>query len=219
MRRREFITLLGGAAAAWPFAAHAQQSERVRRIGVLVSYTEGDPELKARLAGLRQGLERLGWSEGRNLHIDYRFAAGRAGRFQPLAKELIALQPEVIFVQSTAGAAALHRESGALPIVFVNVSDPVGSGFIARSYGGCGRAMIWASRQANRRTSRSLGPSAPPNLRGSSSINLREHGVKASEAAESCENCYFHHRLIGFIDEPFRALNAGRPCYRARTRL
>src|SRR5262252_585924 len=79
--------------------------------------------------------------------------------------------------------------------------------------------MIWASRQANRWTSRSLGPSAPPNLRGSSSINLRERRVKASEAAESCENSYFHHRLIGLIDEAFRALNAGRPCHCAGTRL
>ena len=79
--------------------------------------------------------------------------------------------------------------------------------------------MIWASRQTNRLTSHSLGPSAPPNLCGGSSINLREHGVKAPQAAETRKNSYFHHRLIGFIDEPFGALNAGRPCYRARTRL
>ena len=131
MKRREFITLLGGAAAAWPLAARAQQGERMRRIGVLMAFAEDDPETKARLAGFRQGLERLGWSEGRNVRIDYRFAAGSADRFQPLAKELVALQPDVILAQSTPVAAALQRESRAIPIVFVNVSDPIGSGFIA----------------------------------------------------------------------------------------
>jgi len=131
MRRRDFITLLGGAAAAWPMAARAQQDGRVRRIGVLASLPEGDPEMQARLAGFRQGLERLGWSEGRNVRIDYRFAAPSPGQFQALAKELVALQPDVILAQSTPTAAALQRESRAIPIVFVGVSDPVGSGFIA----------------------------------------------------------------------------------------
>ncbi len=89
-----------------------------------------DADTTARLAGFRQGLERLGWAEGRNLHIDYRFADGRTDRFQPLAKELVALQPEVILAHSTPIAAALQRESRTIPIVFTNVSDPIGSGFI-----------------------------------------------------------------------------------------
>src|SRR5262249_54397469 len=89
MRRRELITLLGGAAAAWPLAARAQQPERMRRIGVLTGDSEHDPQNKVRLAALQQGLERLGWSEGRNIHVDYRFAADNPSQYQPLAKELI----------------------------------------------------------------------------------------------------------------------------------
>jgi len=132
MRRREFITLLGGAAAAWPLAARAQQPDRVRRIGVLMGAAEHDPDTKSRLAGFRQGLEKRGWSEGRNLQIDYRFApAASADQAQLFAKELIALHPDVIFAQSTPIAAALQRESRPVPIVFVNVSDPIGSDFIA----------------------------------------------------------------------------------------
>jgi putative tryptophan/tyrosine transport system substrate-binding protein len=130
MRRREFITLLGGA-ATWPLAASAQQQERMRRLGVLAALGEDDPDMQARLAGLRQGLERLGWSEGRNVCIDTRFAGGSGDRHQPLAKELVALQPDVIFAQSTPIAAALQRESPSIPIIFVEVSDPIGSGFIA----------------------------------------------------------------------------------------
>jgi putative ABC transport system substrate-binding protein len=131
MRRRAFISLLGGAAIAWPLAARAQQGERVRRIGALIAYAEDDPETKARLAGFRRGLERRGWSEGRNVRIDTRFAAGGTDPYRPLAKELIALQPDVILAHTTPIAAALQRETQAIPIVFVNVSDPIGSGFIA----------------------------------------------------------------------------------------
>jgi len=131
MKRREFITLVGGA-AAWPLAARAQQPERMRRIGVLVGLAADDPELKARLAGFRQGLEKRGWSEGRNVSIDTRFAPdGGADRRQVLAKELIALQPDVILAQATPLVAALQRESRAIPIVFAGVADPIGSGFIA----------------------------------------------------------------------------------------
>jgi putative ABC transport system substrate-binding protein len=131
VKRREFIRLLGGAAVGWPLTAQAQQAERIRRIGMLASQAEDDLDMQARLDGLRRGLHGLGWVEGRNLHIDYRFTDGRADRFQPLAKELVALKPELIFAQATAGAAAVQRESRTLPIVFVNVSDPIGSGFIA----------------------------------------------------------------------------------------
>jgi putative ABC transport system substrate-binding protein len=131
MRRREFITLIGGV-AAWPLAARGQPSERVRRVGVLMALAEDDPEMKARLAGFRQGLEKRGWSEGRNVSIDTRFAPDRsADQVQVLAKELIALQPDVILSQATPIVAALQRESRAIPIVFVGIADPIGSEFIA----------------------------------------------------------------------------------------
>src|SRR6516225_1759478 len=130
LRRREFITLLGGAAAAWPLAARAEQSDRVRRIGVLTAFAEDDPEIRARLAAFRQGLEKRGWSEARNVRIDYRFAPAGA-QMQVLAKELVALQPDVILAHSTSVTAALQRESRTIPIVFAIVADPIGSGFVA----------------------------------------------------------------------------------------
>jgi putative ABC transport system substrate-binding protein len=130
MRRREFITLLGGA-TAWPLTARAQQTDRVHRIGVLLNFTEDDPEGRERLAAFQQGLERRGWSEGRNVHFEHRFTAAKAERISLLAKELIALQPDVILAHSTPCAAALHDETRTIPIVFVNVSDPIGSRFVA----------------------------------------------------------------------------------------
>jgi putative tryptophan/tyrosine transport system substrate-binding protein len=129
-KRREFITLLGGAAAAWPLAARAQQAA-ARRIGVLMAVAADDAETKAELAGFREGLARLGWIEGRDIHIDYRFAGGNPERFSVFAKELIALHPELILVQSTPVTAVLQRETRAIPIVFVQVSDPIGAGFVA----------------------------------------------------------------------------------------
>jgi ABC-type uncharacterized transport system substrate-binding protein len=131
MRRREIMTLLGGAAAAWPILARAQQGGRMRRVGVLVAFAEDDPETKTRLAAFRQGLERRGWAEGTNVRIDARFAAGRVDQFQVLAKELVALQPDVILAQTPPITAAIQRESRTVPIVFVSVSDPIGSGFVA----------------------------------------------------------------------------------------
>jgi len=132
MKRREFITLLGGAAAAWPLAARAQQSDQPRRIGVLTALAEDDPENQARLAGFRYGLERRGWSEGRNLRIDYRFApAASPDQVQLFAKELVALRPDVIFTHTTPVVTALQRETRAIPIVFTAIADPIGSGFIA----------------------------------------------------------------------------------------
>src|SRR5438309_210482 len=119
MRRRDFITALGTAVATapllWPLAARAQQGGPMRRIGVLLAGTEGDPEVQARLAALRQGLERLGWSEGRNVRVDTRFAAGSADQVQTLAKELVALQPDVMLTYSTGIVAVLLRESGTIP--------------------------------------------------------------------------------------------------------
>jgi putative ABC transport system substrate-binding protein len=129
MRRREFIAGLG-VAAAWPLAAQAQQGERVRRVGVLMATTENDPEGKAYLLGLTQGLVRLGWINGGNVRIDTRWA-GSVERMRVLAMELVDLQPDVILANSTPVTAALKHETGTIPIVFVSVSDPVGSGFIA----------------------------------------------------------------------------------------
>jgi putative ABC transport system substrate-binding protein len=131
LKRREFIALLSGAAVARTFAARAQQPDRMRRIGVLVAYAEGDPEMDARLAAFRQGLERLGWSDGRNIHIDTRFAPAGAGLEQLRASEVVALKPDVIFAHSPQVVAALQRESRQIPIVFVGVADPVEAGFIA----------------------------------------------------------------------------------------
>jgi putative tryptophan/tyrosine transport system substrate-binding protein len=129
VRRREFITLLGGS-ATWPLAARAQQRERMRRIGVLVGLAENDPEMKERLAGFRQGLEKLGWLEGGNVRIDYRFAPAGA-QAQLLARELVALRPDVLLAQSTPATAALKPETSTIPIVFAGVADPIGSGFVA----------------------------------------------------------------------------------------
>jgi putative ABC transport system substrate-binding protein len=123
MRRRELITLLGGAAAAWPLSVRAQQPDRMRHVGLLAGFD--DPELKV----FQQELERLGWSQGRNVRIDYRYAPA-AAHAQTLAKELVALHPEVIFAQSRPATAALQRETDTIPIVFTFVIDPIGAGFI-----------------------------------------------------------------------------------------
>jgi ABC-type uncharacterized transport system substrate-binding protein len=131
MRRREFIALLGGAAAAWPLAAGAQPAERIRRIGVLMAYAESDPEAQAFVAAFRKGLQKFGWTEGRNVRIDTRWAALGAEAMQRFAKELVALQPDLILSQTTPTTAALLQESRTIPIVFANISDPVGSGFVA----------------------------------------------------------------------------------------
>jgi putative tryptophan/tyrosine transport system substrate-binding protein len=131
LRRREFIALLGGGCVAWPLAARAQQGERMRRLGVLTALREDDPGMQAWFAALRQGLDRLGWSEGRNLRIDARFARADADQFPALARELVALQPDVILAHTTPVVAAVQRESRAIPIVFVYVSDPVAAGFVA----------------------------------------------------------------------------------------
>jgi putative ABC transport system substrate-binding protein len=124
MRRREFISLLGGAAAARPLAARGQQPTKMARIGVLAGYD--DPDMKA----FQPELERLGWSQGRNVHIEYRYAPAGT-QVQALAKELVALQPDVIFAQSRPVVAALQAESHTVPIVFAAVIDPIGAGFIA----------------------------------------------------------------------------------------
>src|SRR5215510_12559644 len=131
MRRREFFKVIGGGAvAALPFPALAQQTERIQRIGVLMGFAEGDADTNVRIEGLRQGLGALGWSEGRNVRIDYRFAPGGA-RAQALAKELVALQPDVIVSHASVATGAVQRETRTIPIVFTAVADPIGSGFVA----------------------------------------------------------------------------------------
>jgi putative ABC transport system substrate-binding protein len=130
-RRREFITLLGGAAAAWPLAARAQPAERVRRIGVLLGSAESDPQGKTGLAAFEKALRELGWQDGRNVRIDYRWTAADFDRMRTLAKELVNLRPDVIVASTTPVLAVLQRETTTIPIVFVLVSDPVGSGFVA----------------------------------------------------------------------------------------
>ena len=130
MRRREFIALLGGA-TAWPLAARAQQPERMRRIGVLMSLAESDPEAQARVAAFRKGLQTLGWAEGRNVRIDIRWAASDAALMEQFAKELVALQPDLILSHNTPTTASWLQQTRSIPIVFVVVSDPVGSGFVA----------------------------------------------------------------------------------------
>jgi putative ABC transport system substrate-binding protein len=131
MRRREFITLLGGGVAVWPLAAHAQAPERMRRVGVLMGFGENDPEARVWLSGFTQELQRLGWIDGRNARIDVRWAAGNVGRMQTFATELVGLQPDVILAHGTPVTAALQRETRAIPIVFVTVADPVGQSFVA----------------------------------------------------------------------------------------
>jgi putative tryptophan/tyrosine transport system substrate-binding protein len=128
--RREFITLLGGAAAAWPLGVSAQQ-DGMRRIGVLVPFPESEPVAQARVAAFREGLQKLGWTEGRNIRIDTRWAALDAEAMQRFAKELVGLQPDLILSQSTPNTAALLQQTRTIPIVFVQVTDPVGSGFVA----------------------------------------------------------------------------------------
>ena len=130
MKRREIIALLGGAAVGLPLATRGQ-ADATRRIGTLIAFAKDDPETEERLTGFQQGLAKRGWVEGRNIHIDYRFAAGRADPFPVFAKELVALQPDVILGHTPGAIVALQRETRTIPIVFVNVSDPIGMGFIA----------------------------------------------------------------------------------------
>src|SRR6516165_4914257 len=130
MKRRTFITLLGGAAAAWPLAASAQQPERMRRIGVLMYIGSDDAEGQARLAAFHQRLQPLGWTVGHNVRIDYRWGSDDAERGRRGAAELVALGSDVILASGTPSAAALQQSTRTVPVVFVNVADPVGAGFV-----------------------------------------------------------------------------------------
>jgi putative ABC transport system substrate-binding protein len=131
IKRRDFITLLGGAAAAWPLAAQAQQAARMRRIGVLMPGTEGDEDGQARVTAFQQGLAKLGWTEAVNVQIDYRWGALDPDRMRAFAAELVGLRPDVLLAGNTTALAALQRATRSIPIVFTLVADPIGGGFVA----------------------------------------------------------------------------------------
>src|SRR5262249_39409217 len=131
MKRRHFITLLGSAAAAWPIAAHVQPAEPMRRIGVLMNLAPDDREGQSRLAAFQEGLQQLGWIEGRNVRLDIRWAAGDAERFRTYSTELVALAPDVILAASGTTVPPLLRATRSVPIVFVQTADPVGNGYVA----------------------------------------------------------------------------------------
>src|SRR5262249_31236278 len=130
MKRRDFITLLGGAAATWPLAARAQQREKVRRIGMLMPYAANDPQVQIRSAAFLQGLQQLGWTVGQNVQIDYRWSGGNMDDTRRYAAELVALSPELIFAPGSATVRPLQQATRSVRIVFVLVVDPVGSGFV-----------------------------------------------------------------------------------------
>ena len=133
IRRREFITFLGSA-AAWPLAVRAQQDDRVRRIGVLVAGDENDPLTKSVVSAFTQALAGLGWTDGRNVRMDVRRHGDDINRIRALAQELVGLQPDIIATDSTPATAALQRETRTIPIVFAGVTDPVGSGIVPRAF-------------------------------------------------------------------------------------
>jgi putative tryptophan/tyrosine transport system substrate-binding protein len=130
MRRREFITLVGSAAATWPIAARAQQPSQIPRIGVLMSGLEADPDEQRGVQALLQGLQDLGWKPGTNLQVDIRYGDGNRERIATIAKELVAAQPEVLESETTPATAAVLKETHTIPVVFTVVSDPVGAGFV-----------------------------------------------------------------------------------------
>jgi putative ABC transport system substrate-binding protein len=129
MRRRDFIKVVAGSASFWPLAAHAQQGERMRLIGVLMGWPESDARGRSYLAAFRSALAKLGWMEGNNIRIELRWSAADPNRMKMFAKELVDLRPDAIFSQTTPATSALARETRTIPIVFVLVSDPIGSGF------------------------------------------------------------------------------------------
>ena len=146
IRRREFVFTLGGAAAAWPLAARAQQADQVRRIGVLMAMTADDPEAAPRVAAFAQGLQQSGWTIGQNVRVDYRWGGGNADNMRKYAAELVALAPNVILAHSSAAVAPLLQATRTIPIVFTIVADPVGAGYVdslARPGGNSTGFLVW----------------------------------------------------------------------------
>ena len=182
MQRREFITILSGAAAAgvWPLAVRAQQGERVRRIGLLMGYPEGDQQARANVTAFREGLQSLGWIEGRNIQLEFRWAGGDPDKARAFAKELIGMKLDVIVPSTNQVTAILLQETRAIPIVFVFVGDPVGSGFITslpqpggnvtgfanfeNSIGGKWLEILTELTPKTRRVGFIYNPLAPPNI-------------------------------------------------------
>jgi putative tryptophan/tyrosine transport system substrate-binding protein len=130
MKRRKFITLFGGAAAAWPLRTRAQQPERIRRVGVVMAYAESDPNGRLQVSAFREQLQKLGWTEGSNVQIDFRYAASDPTRIRALGLELLGLKPDVMVSNSNLVTTILQTEVRGIPLVFVSVSDPIGSGFV-----------------------------------------------------------------------------------------
>jgi hypothetical protein len=211
MKRREFIVGLC-AAAAWPVVARTQQSDRTRRVGVLMAFSENDPEAKAYLSGFTQRISELGWINGRNVRMDVRWAAGSVDQMQTFAKELVDLQPDVILSVSTPVTAAFQRETRTIPIVFAGVADPVGDGFVAslprpggNITGFVSRKRQWGvsgwscSRKSRRASSESQSCSIPTRLPAADHISCRhsrqppDHssGVKAElpDIRDGCSVC------------------------------
>jgi ABC-type uncharacterized transport system substrate-binding protein len=148
LQRRKFIAALGGV-ASWPLAAQAQHGDRVRRIGVLMSYDENDPVMKPRVSAFTQALAGLGWTDGRNVWIDVRWGRADINRIRALAQELVGLEPDIIVTNGTAETAAVQRETRTIPIVFVSVADPVASGIVARLDRPSGNATGFAAYEAS----------------------------------------------------------------------
>jgi putative ABC transport system substrate-binding protein len=149
IRRRDLITLLGSAAAAWPLAARAQQGNRVRRIGVLMPYDENDPLAKPQVSAFTQALAELGWIDGRNVRMDVRWGGDDINRIRALAQELVGLQPDIIQAISAPVTFALQRETRTIPIVFANVADPVASGVVERLDRPSGNVTGFGSMEAS----------------------------------------------------------------------
>jgi putative tryptophan/tyrosine transport system substrate-binding protein len=131
MRRRELIALVGGAAVAWPITARAQQTERMRRLGVLMAVAESDADARKGISILQESLQKLGWKDGNNIRIDYRWGNGNPDRIEDLAKELVDLQPDVLVGHSTPSAKGLLNQTRTIPIVFLTVTDPLGQGLVS----------------------------------------------------------------------------------------
>jgi putative tryptophan/tyrosine transport system substrate-binding protein len=131
MKRRQFIALAGSAAASWPLASQAQQPRRMQRVGIMLTVPEADPQSQTQLAAFRAGLEALGWKEGRNIQFEYRWPGGDLGRARVFAAELAGLAPTAIYIGGTIALTAMREATTTIPIVFINVADPVGGGFVA----------------------------------------------------------------------------------------